>query len=64
MIRAVLFRKGIFVAEKELQLEVVKTGLEEAITFAATQRPLLYGIFAVLLAVLTGWAASLIFRKD
>jgi uncharacterized protein (TIGR02186 family) len=64
IIRAVLFRKGIFVAEKELQLEVVKTGIEEAITFAATQRPLLYGIFAVLLAVLTGWAASLIFRKD
>jgi uncharacterized protein (TIGR02186 family) len=64
IIRAVLFRKGVFVAEKELQLEVVKTGMEEAITFAATQRPLLYGIFAVLLAVLTGWTASLIFRKD
>jgi uncharacterized protein (TIGR02186 family) len=63
-IRAVLFRKGIFVAEKQMQLEVVKTGIEEAITFAATQRPLLYGIFAVLLAVLTGWCASLMFRKD
>lgn len=63
-IRAVLFRKGIFVAEKQLELEVVKTGIEETITFAATQRPLLYGIFAVLLAVLTGWTASLIFRKD
>jgi uncharacterized protein (TIGR02186 family) len=64
IIRAVLFRNGIFAAEKQLQLEVVKTGMEEAITFAATQRPLLYGVFAVLLAVLTGWGASLIFRKD
>jgi uncharacterized protein (TIGR02186 family) len=63
-IRAVLFRKGIFVAEKQMQLEVVKTGIEETITFAATKRPLFYGIFAVMLAVLTGWAASLIFRKD
>lgn len=64
VIRAVLFRKGVFVAEKQLPLEVVKTGIEETITFAATERPLFYGIFAVLLAVMTGWAASLIFRKD
>jgi uncharacterized protein (TIGR02186 family) len=64
MIRAVLFKKGIFVAEKELPLEVVKTGIEETITFAATKRPLPYGIFAVLLAVITGWGASLMFRKD
>jgi uncharacterized protein (TIGR02186 family) len=63
-IRAVLFRKGVFVAEKQMQLDVVKTGIEETITFAATQRPLFYGVFAVLLAVLTGWTASLIFRKD
>ncbi len=64
LIRAVLFKKGIFVAEKQLPLEVVKTGIEETITFAATQRPLLYGMFSVLLAVITGWGASLMFRKD
>ena len=63
-IRAVLFKKGIFVAEKQLPLEVVKTGIEETITFAATQKPLLYGVFSVLLAVITGWGASLMFRKD
>lgn len=63
-IRAVLFRKGVFVAEKQMTLEVVKTGLEESITFAAKQRPLFYGFFAVLLAVMTGWGASLMFRKD
>lgn len=63
-IRAVLFRNGIFVAEKTLPLEVVKTGLEEMITQAAIERPLLYGLFSVLLAVITGWVASLMFRKD
>jgi uncharacterized protein (TIGR02186 family) len=63
-IRAVLFKKGIFAAEKQLELDVTKTGLEETITFAATQRPLFYGLFSVLLAVITGWGASLIFRKD
>jgi uncharacterized protein (TIGR02186 family) len=64
VIRAVLFKNGMVVAEKTLPLQVLKTGLEEMITQAATERPLFYGIFAVLLAVVTGWLASLIFRKE
>ncbi|MDB5522924.1 MAG: putative transrane protein [Rhizobium sp.] len=63
-IRAVLFKQGIFVAEKSLPLRVVKTGLEETITQAALERPLLYGIFSVMLAVISGWGASLMFRRD
>lgn len=63
-IRAVLFKQGIFIAEKTLPLRVVKTGLEETITQAATERPLLYGLFSVLLAVISGWGASLMFRRD
>jgi uncharacterized protein (TIGR02186 family) len=63
-VHAHLFKSGEFIAEKELPLRVVKTGLEEAITEAAHQQPLAYGTFAVLLALITGWAASLIFRKD
>jgi uncharacterized protein (TIGR02186 family) len=64
MIRAYLFKQGKFFDEKQLEMKVVKTGVEEAITAAAFDQPLLYGTFAVLLAVLTGWAASLIFRRD
>lgn len=64
MIRAYLFKEGRFFDEKNLEMRVVKTGLEEAITAAAFDQPLLYGLFAVLLAVLTGWAASLMFRRD
>lgn len=63
-IRAVLFKSGTFVAERELKLHVVKTGLEQTITEAAVERPLAYGLLSVMLAVITGWGASLIFRKD
>ncbi len=64
IVRAYLFRDGIFVAAKALELQVVKTGLEQAITRAAHESPFLYGIVAVLLAVITGWLASIIFRRD
>ena len=64
MVHAYLFKSGEFIAEKELPLRVIKTGLEEAITEAAHEQPLLYGIFAVLTALITGWLASLVFRKD
>lgn len=64
IVRAYLFREGVFVAAKALQLRVVKTGLEQAITTAAHEQPFLYGIVAVLLAVITGWLASIIFRRD
>ena len=64
VVRAYLFRDGVFVAAKALPLRVVKTGLEAAITEAAHKQPFFYGLFAVLLAVVTGWAASVAFRRD
>jgi len=64
MVRAYLFKSGIFVAQKELPLRVVKTGIEQTITDAAHEQPLLYGFFAVFLAVVTGWSASVLFRRD
>lgn len=63
-IRAVVFKSGQYVAEKELKLHVQKTGLEQMITRAAEEDPLYYGIFAVFLAALTGWTASVMFRRD
>ena len=64
IVRAYLFRDGVFVAAKALPLRVVKTGLEQAITRAAHESPLFYGLTAVLLAVVTGWLASIVFRRD
>lgn len=63
-VRALLFKSGQFLAERELKLRVIKTGIEQTITDAAHNTPVYYGLFAVLLAVVTGWTASLIFRKD
>jgi uncharacterized protein (TIGR02186 family) len=64
VIHAYLFKQGKFVDEKTLEMKVVKTGVEEAITAAAFDQPLMYGLFAVLLAVITGWTASIVFRRD
>jgi uncharacterized protein (TIGR02186 family) len=64
IVHAYLFKGGTQVTQRELPLRVVKTGLEQAITDAAHDRPLAYGALCVLLAVLTGWGASIVFRKD
>jgi len=64
VVRAHLFRDGVFISEKALPLRVSKTGIEQMISSAAYDNSLAYGIFAVLLAVLTGWLASLVFRKE
>ncbi|MDI7862289.1 TIGR02186 family protein [Rhizobiaceae bacterium n13] len=63
-VRAMLFKSGEFVTEKDLKLRVIKTGIEQTITDAAHEQPVYYGFFAVLLAVITGWSASVLFRKD
>jgi uncharacterized protein (TIGR02186 family) len=62
--RAYLFRNGEFLRESSTSLNIVKAGLEFRIYRAANQFSLLYGLFAVFLAVLTGWMGRLVFRKD
>lgn len=64
IVHAYLFKSGEFITKKDLPLRVVKTGIEQAITEAAHENPLSYGFFSVLLALITGWSASLLFRKD
>ncbi|MFD1745302.1 TIGR02186 family protein [Rhizobium helianthi] len=64
LVHAYLFKSGVLVAQKDLPLRVVKTGLEQAITDAAHEKPLAYGLFCVLVAIITGWGASIVFRKD
>ncbi|MCP8896287.1 TIGR02186 family protein [Shinella daejeonensis] len=64
MVRAHLFRDGVFISEKALPLRVMKTGIEQMISNAAYENATAYGIFAVILAVVTGWIASIVFRKD
>ncbi len=61
---AYLFKSGDLIVQRELPLRVVKTGVEQAITDAAHEKPVAYGLLCVLIAIVTGWGASLAFRKD
>jgi uncharacterized protein (TIGR02186 family) len=62
--RAFLFKNGLFIGETSAQLAIVKSGFEQRIYRAASDYGFLYGLFAVFLAMLTGWIGRLVFRKD
>ena len=58
-----LFQQGAFLAGQTQKLQVEKGGYSEQIARAADDQPLLYGLVCVTLAVFTGWAAGLVFRR-
>ncbi len=62
--RAFLFRNGVFVKENSAQLEIRKSGFEQAIYRTAHNHGLFYGFLAVSLAMVTGWMGRVVFRKD
>lgn len=62
--RVYLFRGGTLVNEAGGTLTVSKTGFEQLLFVAAQRQPLLYGAAAVVLALLIGWLAGVIFRRD
>jgi len=64
VVHAYLFKSSKFIAERELPLRVIKTGIEQSITDAAHENGFAYGFLATLMAVITGWTASIVFRKD
>jgi uncharacterized protein (TIGR02186 family) len=62
--RAFLFRRGAFVAQTSAPLVILKGGFERRIYQIAHNDSFFYGIFCVMLALLTGWLGRVIFRKD
>lgn len=62
--RAFLFRNGVFVRETSTGLTIRKAGLEQRLYEFAHDEGFTYGILAVLLAMVTGWLGSIIFRKS
>ncbi|WP_082537370.1 MULTISPECIES: TIGR02186 family protein [unclassified Aureimonas] len=62
--RAFLFRAGTFVAERGGTLWVVKSGFENRVFALAKTYGFLYGVFAVALAIFTGWLGRLMFKRD
>ena len=58
-----LFQNGEAVSVSNLTLTVEKVGIERDIFEFAHRRPWTYGVLCVLLAALTGWGASRLFRR-
>jgi uncharacterized protein (TIGR02186 family) len=59
-----LFADGVLLARTQTALEIVKVGFEQFVASAAREHGLLYGLATAMMAVLTGWIASVVFRKD
>jgi len=59
-----LFADGAQIARTPAPFEVLKSGFEQVVTNAARDHGLLYGLATALMAVLTGWFASVVFRRD
>ena len=58
-----LLRKGRIIGTKSRTLAITKVGLEASIFNFAHQQGALYGIMAILIALIAGWLAGVIFRK-
>ena len=58
-----LFQDGEPISVSNLTLTVEKVGIERDIFEFAHRRPWSYGVLCVLLAALTGWGASRLFRR-
>lgn len=59
-----LFADSTNLARASSALEVVKVGIEQFIVTAARDHGILYGLFTTLMALMTGWFASVVFRRD
>ena len=59
-----LLADGAMVGDTQTAFEIVKVGFEQFIATAAHQHGLVYGLATALMALMTGWMASIVFRRD
>ncbi|QIG95458.1 TIGR02186 family protein [Bradyrhizobium sp. 6(2017)] len=59
-----LFADGALVTKTETAFEIVKVGFEQFVATTARQNGLVYGLVTAFMALMTGWMASIVFRKD
>ena len=59
-----LFSDGALVTRTETAFEIVKVGFEQFVATTARQNGLIYGLATAAMALMTGWMASIVFRKD
>jgi uncharacterized protein (TIGR02186 family) len=63
VVNVYLFRNGLPISSSETPLTVRKGGMEATIFQFAHENSALYGILAILTALVAGWLAGVIFRK-
>jgi uncharacterized protein (TIGR02186 family) len=59
-----LFSEGTSIARSPAPFEVYKFGFEQVVTSAAREHGVLYGLATAMMAIATGWFASVVFRRD
>jgi uncharacterized protein (TIGR02186 family) len=59
-----LFSDGALVTHAETAFEIVKVGFEQFVATTARQNGFIYGLVTAAMALMTGWMASIVFRKD
>jgi uncharacterized protein (TIGR02186 family) len=59
-----LFAHGALVTRTETTFEIVKVGFEQFVATTARQNGFTYGLVTAFMALMTGWMASVVFRKD
>lgn len=63
-VRVFLFSGGVLLSQEEVGIVVRKAGFEQFIYRLSQTDPLIYGVLAVLLALLTGWLGGVVFRRS
>lgn len=59
-----LFSGGVLLSRQFENINILKTGFEQYTFSLAYENPALYGIVTIIIALMTGWLAGIIFRKD
>jgi uncharacterized protein (TIGR02186 family) len=59
-----LFAHAALVTQTETSFEIVKVGFEQFVATSARQNGFAYGLVTAFMALMSGWMASVVFRKD
>jgi uncharacterized protein (TIGR02186 family) len=59
-----LFSDGALIARTDTAFDIVKVGFEQFVATTARQDGFFYGLVTAFMALMTGWMASIVFRKD
>lgn len=59
-----LFADGALVAKTDTAFDIVKVGFEQFVANAARNHGFIYGLLTAAMALMSGWAASIVFRRD